>query len=45
MQEMWVGFLGQEGPLEKKMTTQDSCLEIPWIVFKLGSASINNGTY
>ena len=32
MQETWVRFLGQEDPLEKKMTTYSSILawEIPW---------------
>ena len=32
MQEMWVQFLGQEDPLEKKMATHSSILawEIPW---------------
>ena len=34
MQEMWVQFLGQEGPLEKEMASQSSILawEIPWTV-------------
>ena len=32
MQETWVQFLGQEDPLEKKMTTHSSILawKIPW---------------
>ena len=32
MQEIWVGFLGQEDPLEKGMATCSSILawEIPW---------------
>ena len=32
MQEMWVGSLGQEGPLEKEMATHSSILawKIPW---------------
>ena len=32
MQETWVQFLGQEDPLEKKMTTHSSTLawKIPW---------------
>ena len=32
MQEMWVGFLGQEDPLEKETSTHSSILEseIPW---------------
>ena len=32
MQEILVGFLGQEDPLEKKMATHSSILawEIPW---------------
>ena len=32
MQETWVPFLGQEGPLEKKMATHSSVLSwtIPW---------------
>ena len=32
MQETWVGFLGQEDPLEKEMATQSRILawEIPW---------------
>ena len=32
MQEMWVGSLGGEGPLEKKMATHSSVLvwRIPW---------------
>ena len=32
MQEMWVGSLDQEDPLEKKMATHSSILtwEIPW---------------
>ena len=32
MQEMWVGSLGQEEPLEKEMATHSSILawEIPW---------------
>ena len=31
-QEMWVRFLGQEGPLEKEMETHSSILawKIPW---------------
>ena len=34
MQEIWVQSLGQEDPLEKKMTTHSSILawEIPWTV-------------
>ena len=34
MQEMWVGSLGQEDPLEKKMATCSIILswEIPWTV-------------
>ena len=33
MQETWVGFLGQEDPLEKGMATHSSILawRIPWI--------------
>ena len=33
MQEMWVGSLGQEEPLEKEMATHSSILawEIPWM--------------
>ena len=32
MQETWVRFLGQEGPLEKEMATHSSILawRIPW---------------
>ena len=32
MQETWVQFLGQEGPLEKEMATHFSILawKIPW---------------
>ena len=32
MQEMWVGFLGQEDPLEKEMATHSSVVawEILW---------------
>ena len=32
MQEMWVGSLGQEDPLEKEMATHSSTLawKIPW---------------
>ena len=32
MQEMWVGSLGQEDPLEKEMATHSIILawEIPW---------------
>ena len=32
MQETWVGFLGQEDPLEKEMATHSSILawRIPW---------------
>ena len=32
MQETWVQFLGQEGPLEKEIATHSSILawEIPW---------------
>ena len=32
MQEMWVGSLGREDPLEKEMTTHSSILawRIPW---------------
>ena len=32
MQETWVGFLGQEDPLEKKTATHSSLLawRIPW---------------
>ena len=33
MQDTWVQFLGEEGPLEKRMNgypLQYSCLEIPW---------------
>ena len=32
MQETWVGFLGQEDPLEKGMATHSSILtwRIPW---------------
>ena len=29
MQETWVGFLGQEDPLEKGMITHSTCLENP----------------
>jgi len=33
MQETWVQSLGQEDPLEKKMTTHSSILawDVPWI--------------
>ena len=33
MQETWVGFLGQEDPLEKDMGTHSNILawRIPWI--------------
>ena len=32
MQDMWVGFLGQEDPLEEEMATHSSirAWEIPW---------------
>ena len=32
MQEAWVQYLGQEGPMEKEMATDSSVLarEIPW---------------
>ena len=31
MQEMWVGYLGREEPLEKEMVTHSTIVwEIPW---------------
>ena len=41
----WIPGSGRSSGEENDNPLQDSCLVIPWIVFKLGSASINNGTY